>query len=95
MANYIQELEMLFEHRGGEQKDVKVLPQQVLQQLIKIESTANMLDGSQTNHPILDQNIGQFLQDVTLAKNAVQMDPPSYHLAKNLSTSCYNCHSKH
>lgn len=87
MVNYIQELSDLLEAPEPIQQDV-------LDQLTKIKIAAQNLGPNESNHPVLDQNLGNFLDDVEVAHKTASMTPPNYFGAKHLSHSCFECHQK-
>jgi hypothetical protein len=49
-------------------------------------------EGKRTNHPLLDENREQFRADLAAARRGVESEPPSYTLARSVSTACSHCH---
>lgn len=49
-------------------------------------------DGKRTNHPLLDDQRDQFRADLKAARRGVESEPPSYTLARTVSTACTRCH---
>lgn len=68
--------------------------QRVVELLSEIQSFASTLDtrGRPTNHLLIDQHMQGFLESVELARFAVEMDPPSFYRAGQLSGNCMGCH---
>ena len=60
----------------------------------KIDANANSLgaDGVRTNHLVIDDHIGQFKTDVTIALRDASSSPPNYFALGRLSGSCLACH---
>ncbi len=48
--------------------------------------------GEQTNHPMLDKHMPDFLRGVHEARAAAATSPPSYFLASNVVSQCAACH---
>ena len=68
--------------------------QDVLTELDVIESVTRSLrtGGSQSNHPLIDQHMDNFRDQLLVAKNAAQRDPPDYYPAGRLVGQCQGCH---
>lgn len=49
-------------------------------------------DGTNSNHPMLDQHLDSFGRDLTLARAHVEHEPPNYILAGAVSGACFGCH---
>lgn len=75
-----------------ETTDVKA---EVIRLLMEMEKAASDLDaGPTTNHPVLDENLGLFRQDLAAAREAAEVDPPNYFLAGSVAGSCLlYCHT--
>lgn len=63
--------------------------------LLEMEKAASDLDtGVTTNHPVLDENLSLFREDLAAARAAVEMDAPNYFLAGSVAGSCLlYCHT--
>lgn len=48
--------------------------------------------GEETNHPMLDKHMPDFLRGVQEARAAAAAAPPSYFLARNVVSQCAACH---
>jgi hypothetical protein len=48
--------------------------------------------GWPSNHPRITQEIGNFREQLALAKRAVEAEPPSYYRAGTISGACLACH---
>lgn len=93
LSRYIWSINDIFssqEHIAGYNRE------RVIQLLKNMEKEAGELGAGarQTNHLLIDQNIGTFRTDVENARKAVESDPPNYYLAGRLSGSCLACHVK-
>jgi len=69
--------------------------------LSDIESTiSDFQSGAQgnqpltTNHLLLDENLDEFLADITRAKIQLQANPPNYFAAGRIAGSCAACHTQ-
>lgn len=62
--------------------------------LTEIESYASMLDpkGKPTNHLLIDAHMQDFIDAVELARLSLQLEPPRYYRAGQLSGRCMGCH---
>ena len=87
--------------RIWEMDEILVDPEQALLKrdrvvalLSEMESFAGTLDpqGRPTNHLLIDEHIGGFIDAVSLARTAVEMEPPSFYRAGQLSGNCMGCH---
>lgn len=68
--------------------------QDVLTELDVIESVTRSLGtgGSRSNHPLIDQHMDLFRDQLLIAKNAAQNEPPDYYPAGRLVGQCRGCH---
>jgi hypothetical protein len=68
--------------------------QDVLAELDVIESVTRSLGtgASRSNHPLIDQHMDRFRDQLLIAKNAAQNDPPDYYPAGRLVGQCRGCH---
>lgn len=66
----------------------------VIDLLAEMQSFADTLDphGKPTNHLLIDQHMPNFIESVELARLAVEMDPPSFYRAGQVSGNCMSCH---
>lgn len=48
--------------------------------------------GTATNHPLLDRELPRFALDIAAARRDAAATPPSYLLARSLSSACLRCH---
>jgi len=48
--------------------------------------------GWPSNHPLIDMNPPKFRQDIRLAREAVERDPPNFVPAHSLTGACVYCH---
>ena len=66
----------------------------VIEQLGEIKKVAIKLGAGpkKTNHYLIDKGIDRFVDDVELARNSAQVDPPQYDPAVRLIDQCRRCH---
>jgi hypothetical protein len=71
------------EHRG-----------EMIEHLRAMEQAAAKLDqsGGFSNHPKVDTNLPTFRQDLRLAREAIEREPPNFMLAVLLRGACDKCH---
>ncbi len=62
-----------------------------LQVLEKLASSLQTQKGYSTD-PLLDKHMSAFIDDVTLAREQAQKQPPNYFLAGHIAGSCAACH---
>jgi hypothetical protein len=74
--------------------DPQVHRDEILEQLRGMERTAEKLNqsGWPTNHPLVDMNLAQFRNDIRIARQAIERDPPNFLLASPLTGACVYCH---
>jgi len=62
--------------------------------LEKMESNVNSLRSKKERraHPMIDDNIETFYQEVTAARVGAQANPPNYFFAGKVSGACVYCH---
>lgn len=67
----------------------------VLGELKTLEAIARSLEAGDkgTNHPVIDDHINRFIDDIEQAKLFATETPPSYYYAGKLTGSCTSCHS--
>ena len=67
----------------------------ILTELRGMEAAAARLDkaGWPSNHPMIDMNLPKFRQDLRLAREAAEKDPPNYLLAHTITGACVYCHT--
>ena len=67
---------------------------EVLQHLRAMEQVMIELNrtGWPSNHPLVDANRSNFLQDIRTAQDAVSRDPPNFFRAGAVSGACAYCH---
>ncbi len=94
LAAEIQHLESLLEVPGAEER--VALRAEVRGSLERMKVAARALDrpGRSTQHPVLNQNLGLFLERIDRARLALDREPPSYFQASTLVGSCYLCHGR-
>lgn len=94
LAAEIQRLEQLLEEPTESER--RSLPSEVSASLSRMRVAARALDkpGRSTQHPILNQHLGQFLERLDRARLAVDRDPPEYYLASSIAGSCFLCHGQ-
>jgi hypothetical protein len=70
--------------------------QDILEHLAGMDAAVRMLDSSgwPSNHPLIDMNLPKFRQDIRLAREAVERDPPNYRLTYLLTGACVYCHGR-
>lgn len=93
LSRYIWSINDIFdshEHIAGYNRE------RIIELLSNMEKEADELGAGarQTNHLLIDENIGSFRADVKKALQAIESDPPNYYLAGRLSGSCLACHVK-
>ncbi len=71
------------------------LRQSVLASLGRMHAAARNLDppGRSSQHPLLNQFAGPFIQRIEHARRAARRTPPNYYMASAVSSSCHLCHS--
>jgi len=47
---------------------------------------------SGSNHPFLEDHMGDFVSNVTQARVAASLSPPRYYMAGRVAGACVNCH---
>jgi hypothetical protein len=74
--------------------DPRIHRDEILDQLRGMERAAEKLgqSGWPTNHPLVDMNLAQFRNDIRIARQAVEHDPPNFLLASPLTGACVYCH---
>ena len=68
--------------------------EQIIKILSKVDDSVDSLGAGnvRTNHLVLDDHLGQFKSDVTVAMRDASSDPPNYFALGRLSGSCVACH---
>lgn len=68
--------------------------QQIIAILAGIDEVAGRLgaDGTRTGHPLIDENIDYFKQELDIAMRDASASPPNYYTLGRLSGSCRACH---
>ena len=66
----------------------------VIEQLGEIEKVAVKLGAGpkKTNHYVIDKGIDRLVEEVQVARNSAQGDPPEYDPAVKLIDQCRQCH---
>ena len=66
----------------------------ILRLLASMEDVTGKLSkqGQRSNHPMIDNNLSAFRQDIDLARKAVENVPPNYALVGLLPGACVYCH---
>ena len=92
LAAEIQHLEHLMTDPTEEERESMQVA--VAGTLQRMRIAARTLDqpGRATQHPVVNQNLGQFLGRIERAQRAVDRDPPNYVPASTLAGSCFLCH---
>lgn len=92
LAAEIQQLERLMTEPTEAERDSMQVA--VAGTLARMKIAARTLDqpGRATQHPVVNQNLGQFLGRIERAERAVDRDPPNYFPASTLAGSCFLCH---
>jgi len=67
---------------------------EIVDQLRSMEEAAAALSGWPTNHPVVDKNLPNFRQDLKIARESVEREPPNFLPAASLSHGCAYCHGK-
>jgi hypothetical protein len=93
LAYHSRELNRLMRLSGNPQ----LYRGEILEQLRGMEQTAAKLNqsGWPTNHPLVDMNLANFRNDIRIAREAVEREPPNFLLASPLTGACVYCHSGH
>jgi hypothetical protein len=67
---------------------------EIIVQLAGMDAAVATLDSSgwPSNHPLIDMNLEKFRQDIRLAREGVERDPPNLVLAHSLTGACVYCH---
>jgi hypothetical protein len=60
--------------------------------LARLETQTRKLTDVKYRHPLLEQNLDFFLDNIVRARAAAEADPPNYYLAGTVSGSCIYCH---
>lgn len=68
--------------------------QSIVGELDALESIANRLSGGhkQTNRPVIEEHIEDFIGDIEDARMFASASPPNYSNAGELTDSCLECH---
>ncbi len=68
--------------------------QEVIDILGRIETIGEKLQAGEagSNHPFLQDYMGNFVNDISHARIAASLNPPIYYLAGRVTGSCTNCH---
>ncbi len=92
MAVEIDRLDRLLQ--GEAALDVPDRQDRVLASLEEIGRVADRLGGGSagSNHPLIDNNIDGFRDQVRLARRYAAADPPVYYPAGRLAGQCLACH---
>ena len=61
---------------------------------MRIAATTLDQPGRTTQHPVINQNLENFVGRLERARRAVDRDPPSYFLASSIAGSCFVCHGE-
>lgn len=91
MAGAVQQLDEVLRADALPAQDRQ---QSVTQLLADIDDAAAHVSapGQNTNHPMLDRNLGRFQLDLALAKSAVAETPPNFAPATRITGACLYCH---
>ena len=62
--------------------------------LERMKIAARTLDqpGRSSQHPVVNQHLGNFVERIERAKRALDRDPPNYYPASTITGSCFLCH---
>lgn len=68
---------------------------EIFEHLAGMENATLALDASgwPSNHPLIEMNMPKFRDDIRLAREAAERNPPNYALAASLTGACVYCHS--
>ena len=68
--------------------------QEVVDILGRIETIGEKLQAGEagSNHPFLQNYMGNFVNDISHARIAASLSPPIYYLAGRVTGSCTSCH---
>lgn len=94
LAAEIQHLEGLLDQPRGPSRPTLRL--EVRDSLERMRVAAMRLDqsGRTSQHPVLDDHIGPFIDRLERAKRSVDRDPPNYFPASTIAGSCFLCHGQ-
>ena len=91
MAISINKLDRLLSDTADQSESKQ---ENVLSELNNIESITRSLEpgSNQSNHPLIDQHMDNFRDQLMMAKSAIGQDPPNYYPAGRLIGQCHGCH---
>ncbi len=92
LAAEIQHLERLMTDPTQEEHGAMQVVVAGTLQRMKIAARTLDKPGRATQHPVINQNLGNFLSRIERAQRAVDRDPPNYFPASSLAGSCFLCH---
>lgn len=94
LAAEVQALERLIEDPAEMERSTRRASIEAT--LDRMRTAARTLDepGRSSQHPVLNENLGAFLERLDRAKRAVRQDPPNYFYAGTVAGSCYLCHGR-
>ena len=92
LAKQVRELQLLMREPASIDERRR---EEIIRLLVAMERSANELktQGRPSNHPLIDTNLGPLQRDITLAREAVEKNPPNYFLVGSLTGACIYCHS--
>lgn len=87
----LQELDQALMGNDAEQSEQQLQVLTALQNIERISTRLRAGPGG-SNHPFLQDFMGDFVMSVGQARNAAAQDPPRYYLAGRVAGGCVNCH---
>ncbi len=91
MADAVTRLENAIRSAPSQDKIDRATVVSELRTLETLASTLHTEKGYSTD-PVLDKHMSTFLDDVALAREQAEMQPPNYFLAGHIAGSCAACH---
>jgi uncharacterized protein YceK len=91
MSDSVTRLESII---GAAPQSGNVDQQAVVRELTTLEKLASSLQVKKgySNQKVIDEHIDNFLENVSVAREAAEHSPPNYYLAGRIAGSCAACH---
>jgi len=91
LAAGVTELQSILGDRGPVTPDERL---EVLRILDRMQAAADALGPGDlpSGHPRIDRNLDRFREKLEIARESVELEPPSYYLVGAFSGACMGCH---
>jgi cytochrome c553 len=94
LAAEVQHLEALLEDAAEAEDPAHRAEVRNTLERMRVAARALDMPGRTTQHPVLNENLGLFIERIDRAKLALDRDPPSYFQASTIAGSCFLCHGQ-